>query len=62
VSLYTQWLPAFESLLAQEGGDLPRFYARVERLAALPADQRAAALEAAMPPARAQQRELPAPH
>jgi len=31
---YTQLLPAFEKLLADEGGDLARFYARVKILAA----------------------------
>ena len=30
---YTQLVPAFEKLLAEEGGDLPRFYARVKKLA-----------------------------
>lgn len=30
---YTQLLPAFEKLLAGEGNDLPRFYARVKALA-----------------------------
>jgi predicted aminopeptidase len=37
-------VPAFERLLAQAGGDLPRFYAEVRRLAALPAAERAEAL------------------
>jgi predicted aminopeptidase len=31
---YTQLVPAFEKLLADEGGDLERFYARVKTLAA----------------------------
>ncbi len=31
---YTQLVPAFERLLADEGGDLERFYARVKKLAA----------------------------
>ena len=31
---YTQLVPAFEKLLAEENGDLARFYARVERYAA----------------------------
>jgi predicted aminopeptidase len=30
---YTELVPAFEKLLAEEGGDLPRFYARVKALA-----------------------------
>ena len=31
---YTQMVPAFEKLLAEEGGDLRKFYARVKNLAA----------------------------
>ncbi len=31
---YTQLVPAFEKLLAEEGGDLERFYARARKLAA----------------------------
>jgi len=40
---YSQHVPAFEGLLAAEGGDLARFYARVRELAALdkPARERA---------------------
>jgi predicted aminopeptidase len=41
---YTGKLPAFERLLAEAGGDLPRFYARVRELAAMPAAARDAAL------------------
>ena len=33
VSLYTEMVPAFERLLAQDGGDLTRFYASVQQLA-----------------------------
>ena len=33
VAIYTQLVPAFRTLLAQEGGDLPRFYAAVRTLA-----------------------------
>ena len=36
VALYTEQVPAFRALLAQEGGSLPRFYARVKEIAALP--------------------------
>jgi predicted aminopeptidase len=36
VALYTTQLPAFRALLAQEGDSLPRFYARVKEIAALP--------------------------
>ena len=41
---YTQKVPAFERLLAQEGGDLERFYARVRALARLPRAERDAQL------------------
>jgi len=34
VAVYTQLVPAFERLLADAGGDLPAFYARVKELAA----------------------------
>lgn len=50
VGLYTQQVPAFEALLAAAGGDLPRFYAAVRELAALPADARKARLAALAPP------------
>ena len=38
--------PQFTALLAAEDGDLPRFYARVKALAALPKAEREAALAA----------------
>jgi predicted aminopeptidase len=41
---YTQKVPAFERLLAEAGGDLARFYARVRELARLPRAERDAAL------------------
>jgi predicted aminopeptidase len=41
---YTEKVPAFERLLAQAGGELPRFYARVRELARLPRAERDAAL------------------
>jgi predicted aminopeptidase len=41
VVIYTQLVPAFQSLLASESGDLGRFYARVKALAALPKGERA---------------------
>jgi predicted aminopeptidase len=44
--LYEQWLPAFAVLFKRVGGDWPRFYQRVEQLAALPASERSAALQA----------------
>jgi len=43
VSLYTQQVPGFRALLAQSGGDLPAFYARVRELAALDKPERDAA-------------------
>ena len=46
VSLYTRKVPEFVALLAAEGGDLPRFYARVKVLAAMPKGERAIALAA----------------
>jgi predicted aminopeptidase len=49
VSVYTQHVPAFETLLAQSGGDLPEFYRRVRELAAKPHAQRAAELAALAP-------------
>lgn len=50
VAIYTQQVPAFEALLAQSGGDLPRFYAAVRELAALPAAERRLRLAALQPP------------
>jgi predicted aminopeptidase len=41
---YTDLVPAFEKLMAEAGGDLPAFYARVKSLAALEPAQRKAAL------------------
>jgi predicted aminopeptidase len=41
---YTQKVPAFERLLAEAGGDLERFYARVRSLARLPRAERDTAL------------------
>lgn len=49
VAIYTQRVPAFEALLKQQGGDLPRFYAAVRELAALPAAERNARLDALAP-------------
>jgi predicted aminopeptidase len=45
VTLYTQWVPAFQVLLEQEGGSLPRFNLRVAALAHLPKTARSAVLE-----------------
>lgn len=46
LAAYDGLVPAFERLLARLGGDLPRFYAEVRRLADLPAAQRQATLGA----------------
>lgn len=40
VAIYTQLVPAFEALLAENDNDFPRFYTAVKALAALPADAR----------------------
>jgi predicted aminopeptidase len=53
IALYTRWVPAFQALLAQEGGDLPRFYQRVRELAALPPAERTATLDGLLPEAPA---------
>jgi predicted aminopeptidase len=48
VALYTQLVPAFQRLLADSNGDLPRFYAEVKALAKLPERERHAALGVAL--------------
>ena len=48
VALYADRVPQFTALLAAENGDLPRFYARVKALAALPPADRTAALLSAV--------------
>jgi predicted aminopeptidase len=47
LAAYSDLVPQFEELFRREGGDFPRFYAAVKRLAALPADERRAQLAAA---------------
>ena len=44
-SLYTQMVPAFQALLAREGGNLPRFYRAVKDIGALPKGQRTEVLQ-----------------
>ncbi|HJV96702.1 MAG TPA: aminopeptidase, partial [Albitalea sp.] len=44
LSAYNELVPAFERLFEREGRDFTRFYAEVKRLAALPKDERRAAL------------------
>ena len=43
--LYDQWVPAFAALFKREGGDWVGFYAAVQTLGKLPADERVAALK-----------------
>lgn len=49
LAAYTELVPQFERLLAEQGGDLPRFYAEVQRLAALPMAERRRALQGTVP-------------
>lgn len=49
VAVYSQLVPAFESLLAREDGSLPRFYEAVRALAALPKAERDARMRAFPP-------------
>lgn len=52
VATYTQLVPAFRALLAQQGGDMRKFYAAVKDLSALPQGKRNAVLQAAMEESR----------
>jgi len=56
VALYNELVPAFQGLLAAEGGDLGRFYARVKALAAEPRAERRAALARLAPAIAAEPR------
>ncbi len=47
IATYSQLVPAFEALLAEEGDDLARFYAAVKKIAALPKAERDAKLRKA---------------
>jgi predicted aminopeptidase len=49
VGAYNDWVPAFEALLAESGGDLRAFYARVRRLAAMDKPTRVAELRRLSP-------------
>lgn len=51
VGAYNDLVPAFEALLAAQGGSLPMFYAAVKRLAALPRPERDRELAALAPAA-----------
>jgi len=46
VALYTQLVPAFQALLQAHDGDMRRFYAEVERIGKLPAEERSRRLSA----------------
>jgi predicted aminopeptidase len=59
VGLYTRKVPEFAALLAAEGGDLPRFYARVKALAGTPKIERDAMLAKFVPTVAAGQSALP---
>lgn len=54
LAAYQDDVPAFEALLGQEGGSLPRFFARVKELARLDPDERRRALDALLPAAAAE--------
>ncbi len=60
VTLYTQWVPAFQALLEEEGGSLPRFYLRVAALARLTKTERSAALNQFLPSRKAATEPSPA--
>ena len=49
VAIYSKKVPAFQALLAREGGDLPRFYAAARELARKPRAERIAEIESLMP-------------
>ena len=49
VGIYTRRVPAFQALLAREGGDLERFYAAAKALARMSKPERTAVLESLMP-------------
>ena len=48
IGLYSQYVAAFQALLAQHDGDLAAYYREVERLAQLPPDERAVVLQTRM--------------
>jgi predicted aminopeptidase len=50
LGVYTDYVPAFETLFAQAGRDFVAFHAAAETLAALPAEARLARLQALMTP------------
>lgn len=48
VSIYTQLLPAFQALLAQQNGDMSRFFEVVKEISKLPRNERNSVLQAAV--------------
>ncbi|MDP1950006.1 MAG: aminopeptidase [Nitrosomonas sp.] len=46
VSIYTQLLPAFQALLAQQNGDMGQFFKVVKEISKLPQDERISVLQA----------------
>ena len=48
VATYTQWVPAFRAVLAQQQGDLTQFYQVVKAMSDLPKSERNALLHAAL--------------
>lgn len=56
VSIYTQLLPAFQTLLAQQNGDMAQFFEVVKEISKLPKEERTSILQMAMDDSR--QRDL----
>ncbi len=52
VATYTQWVPAFRAVLAQQQGDLTQFYKVVKAMSDLPQSERNAMLHAALDDSR----------
>jgi len=52
VATYTQWVPAFRAMLAQQQGDLTQFYKVVKAMSALPQSERNAMLHVALEDSR----------
>ncbi len=46
ITAYSKFVPGFEKMIEAEGGDLPRFYAAVKKVAKLPKKERCLALSA----------------
>ncbi len=59
VGLYLEDVPAFQAMLAENGGDLTRFYAAVRAVAALPRDRRKERIAEAMAQALERQGDEP---